>query len=111
MSYEPLSAKTFKDLYEAKNRMGVRQLVAKFHTDNYQVFDRFVMDTKDKAYIKWFLLSSPSMITDVIKGAISFYNYEMIKQLIRYGYNFKAYAHLSNGNLTFLHIMEGKTPV
>lgn len=106
-----LNQEIVQDLYKNKKRKGVRELVAKFHTTHYELFRRFVIDTKDKQYIKWFLTSGPDVYKDVIHGVLLFHNYRILHELVsRHGIGLKAYLPMMRDDLTATDIVNGKVP-
>ena len=108
---ETLGPTDVKDLYKQKNRRGIRELVAKFHTDHYQLFTRFVIDTNNKSYIKWFLTSGVGIYTEIIKDIYLFNNYQLLHKLVSiHGFNLKAYKHLCKDNKTMIDIIDKKVP-
>ena len=106
-----LTSQNFRDLYEAKNRKGVKELVKKFYTDHYQVFCRYILPTKEKSYIFWFLTSSGSVMKEVLLDATKYHNYRLFHELgSNYGFNLKPMVHLAGDDLTASSIMSGTVP-
>ena len=68
LDYKPprLTQECIDTLYTNKQRRGIRELVTKYHTDHYELFRRFVIESGDVKFIKWFLTSSPDVYKDVI---------------------------------------------
>lgn len=112
LDYKPprLTQELMDDLYKNKKRKGVRELVATFYTTHYELFRRFVIDTKDKTYIKWFLTSSPDVYKDVIKGVLQFHNYRILHELNTHKIGLTHMLHMMEGDLTATSIVKGTVP-
>ena len=107
---EKLSSAQLRNLYDTKKRKGVRELVAKYHTDHYELFRRFVIDTKDKTYIKWFLTSSPDVYKDIIRGVLLFHNYKMLHEINTHNIGLTHLLPMMEDDLTATDIVKGNVP-
>jgi hypothetical protein len=106
-----LTSQQFRDLYDAKNRKGIKELIKKLYTDHYQVFCRYILPTKEKSYIFWFLTSSSFVMKEIILDATKFHNYHLFHELrSTYGFNLKPMAYLADDDVTARSIMMGTVP-
>lgn len=110
MSVPRLTQESVDELYANKNRKGVRELVAKFHTDHYQIFERFVINSKDTKFIKWFFTSGPNVYREVVHGILLFHNYKMLHQLNTHKINIKMFLPMMTDDLTATSIVKGTVP-
>ena len=105
-----LSQELLDDLYKTKKRKGVRELVANYYTTHYELFHRFVINTKDKQYIKWFLTSSPDVYKDVVKGILEFHNYRILHELNTHNIGLTHLLFMMEGDFTAISIVKGTVP-
>ena len=112
LSYVPekLDSHHFTDLYEQKNRRGVRELIQKYRITYYEVFTRFIIDTNDKKYIKWFLTSAPGIYKDIIKDTLFFHNYRILHEFNKHKIGLKPFLFLMGDDRTATSIVNGTVP-
>ncbi len=107
---QPLTQECIDDLYRNKNRRGIRELVATYHTDHYELFRRFIIESNNVKFIKWFLTSSQNVYKDVIKGILSFHNYRLLHELNKHNIGLKPFLHMMEDDRTATSIVNGTVP-
>ena len=88
----------------------MRELVAKYHTDHYEFFRRFVIETKDTKFIKWFFTSSPGVYKDVMSGILLFHNYRLLHEIGTHNIGLTHLLHMTGDDRTAEDIIKGKVP-
>ena len=105
-----LTQESIDTLYTNKQRRGIRDLVAKYHTDHYELFRRFVIESNDVKFIKWFLTSSPDVYKDVIKGILLFHNYRLLHEFNKHNIGLKHFLSMMEDDRTATSIVKGTVP-
>ena len=105
-----LTQECIDTLYTNKQRRGIRELVSKYHTDHYELFRRFVIESGDVKFIKWFLTSSPDVYKDVIKGILLFHNYRFLHLFNKHNIGLKPFLHMVEDDRTATDIIKGTVP-